>query len=277
MSNVAQQNAKETAPLVNVFSTKDVDVSGKSINYGTDAPYWSYGMTLLGLSLIAVTVVLMLLGQSFSIWIPFVCSGVPLLITGGVMLLSSWNWKIFYAAHVVSQGHTWTGAEKVLDVGCGHGLMLISAARYLSKEAGGSAIGVDLWSSWDQGGNSPQKPLTNAVLEGVGDLVTVQTADGRQLPFADSTFDVIVSSYVVHNLSKFHDREKMLHEMVRVLKPEGDIILTDILRTGEMADVFRQAGLQVKCTWFVPLFMLPTRTVLAHKPPHTSTMTASSE
>ena len=52
------------------------------------------------------------------------------------MLLSSWNWKIFYAAHVVSQGHTWTGAEKVLDVGCGHGLMLISAARYLSKEAG---------------------------------------------------------------------------------------------------------------------------------------------
>ena len=50
--------------------------------------------------------------------------------------------------------------------------MFFCSFKELNKFVGGSAIGVDLWSSWDQGGNSPQKPLTNAVLEGVGDLVT---------------------------------------------------------------------------------------------------------
>jgi cyclopropane fatty-acyl-phospholipid synthase-like methyltransferase len=37
---------------------------------------------------------------------------------------------------------SWCGDEKVLDIGCGHGLMLIGAAKRLRD---GKAIGIDLW------------------------------------------------------------------------------------------------------------------------------------
>ena len=37
---------------------------------------------------------------------------------------------------------TWTGAERVLDVGCGRGLMLLGAAKRLRN---GQAVGIDLW------------------------------------------------------------------------------------------------------------------------------------
>jgi len=59
-----------------------------------------------------------------------------LLTTSSVMLLSSWVWKISYARKVIVEGHTWSGTEKVLDVGCGHGLMLIQAAKHLLPSHG---------------------------------------------------------------------------------------------------------------------------------------------
>ena len=46
----------------------------------------------------------------------------------------------------------WSGQERVLDVGCGRGLMLIGAAKRLSS---GKAIGIDLWQQQDQANNSP--------------------------------------------------------------------------------------------------------------------------
>src|SRR5579864_2702901 len=42
------------------------------------------------------------------------------------------------------------GDEKVLDVGCGHGLLLIGAAKRLPR---GRAVGIDIWSQVDQGNN----------------------------------------------------------------------------------------------------------------------------
>ena len=46
---------------------------------------------------------------------------------------------------------TWRGDERVLDVGCGRGLMLIGAARRLST---GRATGIDLWRGEGLGGNA---------------------------------------------------------------------------------------------------------------------------
>ena len=43
--------------------------------------------------------------------------------------------------------------------------------------------------------------LRNAAIEGVQDRVDVETADMRALPFADATFDVVVSSLAIHNIS----------------------------------------------------------------------------
>src|SRR5262249_45970012 len=91
----------------------------------------------------------------------------------------------------------WSGAERVLDVGCGRGLLLIGAAKRLSA---GGAVGIDLWQAEDLSGNRPEATLENAKIEGVADRVEVQTADMRKIPFPDATFDVILSCAAIHNL-----------------------------------------------------------------------------
>src|SRR5712671_2055625 len=60
--------------------------------------------------------------------------------------------------------HHWTGAERVLDVGCGRGLMLVGAARRLTT---GTASGIDLWQAEDLSGNRPEATMQNAEAEGV--------------------------------------------------------------------------------------------------------------
>src|ERR1035438_8243568 len=65
---------------------------------------------------------------------------------------------------------TWKGSERVLDVGCGRGLMLIGAAKRLTT---GSATGVDIWQSEVLSGNNPEAPLRNAKAEGVENRVKI--------------------------------------------------------------------------------------------------------
>src|SRR5206468_8356261 len=60
----------------------------------------------------------------------------------------------------------WTGDERVLDVGCGRGLMLVGAAKRLTT---GRATGIDIWQAEDLSGNRPEATLDNAQREGVAD------------------------------------------------------------------------------------------------------------
>ncbi|MDZ7814493.1 MAG: class I SAM-dependent methyltransferase [Planctomycetota bacterium] len=49
-------------------------------------------------------------------------------------------------------------------------------------------------------------------------------ADATDMPFGDSSFDVVTSCFVYRNLS---DRKKAVSEMYRVLKPGGRVMLLD--------------------------------------------------
>lgn len=149
----------------------------------------------------------------------------------------------------------WTGRERVLDVGCGRGLMLVAAARRLTT---GQAVGIDLWRAEDLSGNRPEATLANAAAEGVADRVTVRTGDMRTLPFAAESFDRIVSRAVVHNLEHAEDRTAAIREMVRVLAPDGAILLDDIRHAGEYQRVFRAAGCVVRRVDFRPASLLWT-------------------
>lgn len=155
------------------------------------------------------------------------------------------------------------GNERVLDVGCGRGLMLIGAARRLTS---GSAVGVDLWQTEDQSGNSPDTTLSNARAEGVDQRVEIKTADARQLPFADQSFDLILSSWALHNLYDATERARAVREIVRVLKPRGRVLLADIRHTREYAQVLAQADMmEVQVSRPDFLFFIPSRTVTARK------------
>ncbi len=146
-----------------------------------------------------------------------------------------------------------TARETVLDVGCGHGLMLIGAARRVSR---GRAIGVDLWSQKDQKDNSPAATLRNARAQGVARRTEVLDGDMRALPLEDASVDVVLSSLAIHNVTGRDERRKAISEIVRVLKPGGRVGIMDIAHVGEYASDFREAGMSSVAThgitpWYI--------------------------
>jgi arsenite methyltransferase len=156
------------------------------------------------------------------------------------------------------------GDETVLDVGCGHGLLLIAAAKLLPR---GHAVGIDLWSQWQQSDNSHEATLRNAALEGVADRVSVHDGDMRKMPFADRYFDATVAHFAIHNITSGEGRREAIREIVRTLKEGGQVAISDLhgaslyadeLRKSHMTDV-EISGLSF---WTFP----PARTVTARKP-----------
>jgi arsenite methyltransferase len=132
------------------------------------------------------------------------------------------------------------GDERVLDVGCGRGLLLIEAAKRLAE---GRAVGVDLWQRQDQSGNARRVTLDNAEREGVADRVKVHDGDARRLPFDDGCFDVVVSSLVVHNIPDAAGRADAIREMARMLGPGGRLAVLDFRHTARYAQTLRTVGL----------------------------------
>src|SRR5262249_8527024 len=89
------------------------------------------------------------------------------------------------------------GDERILDLGCGRGAVLLLAAQHLTT---GQAVGMDLWRGGDQSGNAADATRRNAVTEGVADRVELHTADMTALPLDDDSFDLVVSSLAMHNI-----------------------------------------------------------------------------
>jgi arsenite methyltransferase len=85
----------------------------------------------------------------------------------------------------------------------------------------------------------------NAALEGVAERVELHTADMRQLPFDDGSFDVVVSSLAIHNVSGAGERARALREAARVLKKGGKLAIADIRHTRVYAGELEDCGLKI--------------------------------
>jgi len=134
------------------------------------------------------------------------------------------------------------GDERLLDIGCGRGAVLLMAAQRLPR---GRAVGIDVWSTTDQSGNAEQVTRRNAALEGVAERVELHTADMRQLPFDDGSFDVVVSSLAIHNVPGAGERARALREAARVLKKGGKLAIADVRHTRAYASELEACGLKV--------------------------------
>jgi ubiquinone/menaquinone biosynthesis C-methylase UbiE len=190
-------------------------------SYGIDAPYAPAGIG-------GATVVVLVMANLSGHWQTFVPITFMLAVLG-FYLHSTLRGKFVVWADLFDQLHL-EGDERILDLGCGRGAVLLMAAQHLTT---GRAVGVDLWRSVDQSGNSFEATRRNATAEGVADRVELHTGDMTALPFEDNSFDVVVSSLAIHNISGSAGREKAINEAVRVLRPGGRLMIADIKATGQ--------------------------------------------
>jgi ubiquinone/menaquinone biosynthesis C-methylase UbiE len=223
-------------------------------DYGIDAPGVVRNLAVAGVAALLVALASLLgfiprvvgwhirSGEGVSIAV------LPSTIPAGVSLCAAACWMYFGSKYGKTAERDklvgrieWRGDERVLDVGCGRGLILVGAARRLTT---GRAVGVDIWQSEDLSGNRPGVPLTNAALEGVAERVTVLTADMRRMPFADRSFDVVLSRAAIHNLYSPVDRAAVIREIARVLRPAGHAVIADIRHHREYSKTFREAGIR---------------------------------
>src|SRR5207249_4073043 len=84
------------------------------------------------------------------------------------------SWGKFAVWAELLRGLGLRGDERLLDMGCGRGAVLLMAAQLLPA---GRAVGVDLWKTADQSGNAPEVAEANARREGVADRVELRTGD----------------------------------------------------------------------------------------------------
>lgn len=110
--------------------------------------------------------------------------------------------------------------SRVLDVACGPGIVVEALAK-----SAGEVVGCD---------------ITPAMLEkararcAAAGLANARFTSGRaeKLPFADRSFDVVVSRSAVHH---FPDPPAAFAEMARVVKPGGRVITVDV-QSSELAE-----------------------------------------
>ena len=235
-------------------------------DYGVDAPNVMRNFFLFGglaLLLIFVTPARLHFGNTVILWHRSLVWMAAFLLGEGCLFLLYVKAGKFRHRDFMLDMHAWTGAEQVLDVGCGRGLLLAGAAKRLTT---GRATGIDIWSNVDMGGNSEAATRHNLELEGVADRCVLVSQGAQSMPFADGSFDVILSNLCLHNIYDEATRKQALHEIVRVLRPGGQALISDYKRTGEYAAEFKVSGLRVGTQWGSWLTTFPPlRMVKAYK------------
>lgn len=139
-------------------------------------------------------------------------------------------WGYDVVSWLVSAGHwrrwqrgVWqeVRGQRVLEVGCGTGAMVVEGLA-----RGFDVVGVDR--------SSPMLAVAQARLVERGKLCPLLQGDGRELPFAEGTFEAVIATFPAGYILEL----TTLSEIHRVLDQEGQLVLLGLwvdLRLGLLA------------------------------------------
>lgn len=147
-------------------------------------------------------------------------------------------------------GDSETGGLHILDIACGTGDFSIAIAREMLRRASAckgetqsgidenpsenpiSAHGAHTGGYWP--GHVTGLDLSEGMLkimgekvkaEGLEKMISYEMGDCENLRFADGSFDRVTVAFGVRN---FENREKGLREMLRVLRPGGELVILEL-------------------------------------------------
>ena len=147
-----------------------------------------------------------------------------------------------------------TSQSRILDVGCAKGFMLHDFAQLIP---GIKVAGVDISSYAIENALEDMKPF-------------LQVANATVLPFADKSFDLVISINTVHNLPQ-SECKKALAQIQRVARRQAFITVDayrndeekrkmemwnmtaqTFMHVDEWREFFQEAGYQGDYYWFIP-------------------------
>jgi phosphoethanolamine N-methyltransferase len=117
--------------------------------------------------------------------------------------------------------------KRILDIGCGIG----GPAMDMARLHGANVVGIDL--------EAPliERAIAAASASGLEDRCEFQQVTAGPLPFADSSFDIVVSSGAI---TQTPDKASIFDEIFRVLQPAGHVSCYEWMTSGiEQSDDMR--------------------------------------
>lgn len=115
--------------------------------------------------------------------------------------------------------------QRLLDIGSGIG----GPARFIANTLDVTVEGIDLTPEF------VEAAVEISEMVGMTEQVSFEVGSATSIPFEDDTFDASTMLHVGMNIS---DKGLLFSEMARVTKPDGSIVVYDVMRTGEDDLVF---------------------------------------
>jgi len=110
--------------------------------------------------------------------------------------------------------------HRIIDIGSGYG----GPARYLAKSFGSRVVCLNI----SEVENTRNRKANRE--QGLDDLVTVRHGSFENIPEPDGSFDVVWSQDAILHSG---NRDKVIAEVARVLKPGGELVFTDPMQADD--------------------------------------------
>jgi len=147
------------------------------------------------------------------------------------------NTRQIPAGHKIKQLRFVKKGMKILDLGCGNGLMFPELLKH-----GSTVVGFDISSSML---NLARKKFKNEIKDKKIKLIL---GSATKLPFKNNSFDGAVSFAVLHHIPSNELRLKFLQELWRVLKPKSTAVVVVWNLLNEWSDKRFKITEQLKTT-----------------------------
>jgi len=119
-----------------------------------------------------------------------------------------------FKSRLIQQAHIEPG-QRVLDLGCGTGTLTLMAK---AQRPEADVVGIDA--------DPTILEIAKAKSNAGGLEIEFEQGMSFELPFADASFDRVLSSLLFHHLSR-EAKSRTLKEIVRVLRPDGQLHIAD--------------------------------------------------